>query len=65
MIIYDTVRADEIEDGDQIYYNSDPLENVTRRDTATLVVVKGYSHNTGDTVEYPLAPDQLVELWSV
>jgi hypothetical protein len=65
MIIYDVIRADEVENGDQVYVNLDPLENVGVDNSGSLVVIKGYSHNTGDVETYCLVPDAPVELWMV
>jgi hypothetical protein len=65
MIIYDYISADQVQDGDQVYVNSDALEDVIRQDVGELVVISGYSHNTGDVESYYLKPDDIVELWSV
>lgn len=68
MNITDTIHADQIEDGDQIIVLGDYLEDVEVSedpDDLSIVIVAGYSHNTGDTEVYQLAYDADVHLWSV
>lgn len=64
----DFILADEIEDGDQISINGDLLENVRVSgdpDDINIVIVTGWSHNSGDTATYHLNYDDDVELWSL
>lgn len=67
MIMYDTIVADQIEYGDQVMVEGDPLGDVRTHphDDPTKMVVRGYSYNSGDMVEYALNRDDTVELWSV
>jgi hypothetical protein len=66
MTIYDTIEAGTIEDGDQILWQDDVLENVvvTNLDR-DYITVTGYSHNTGDKETYEIPVDSLVDLWMV
>lgn len=64
----DTITADEIEDGDQIIVKGDLLENVRVNgdpDDVSVVIVTGYSHESGDIATYTLNYDDDVELWSL
>jgi len=70
MNIYDTITADQIEDGDQIAVSNsegvpDYLENVRVEDLGAVIMVSGDSDNTGDRVTYMLSPDAYVDLWAV
>lgn len=63
MEIYDIVSADAIEENDCIMVDFDPVEvkTVTIEDDA--VYVHGYSHMSGDMVDYFLPYDKEVGLW--
>jgi hypothetical protein len=66
-ILY-TIDADQIEDGDQILIDGDPLENVTVSDDPMddfAVVIKGFSNDTGDVETYTVPFDYPVEVWAV
>lgn len=65
MDVYDFVSADTIESGDQILYQNDPVEVSSVIDSGEAIVVKGYSHLTGDSVTYILNSDTEVGLWTV
>lgn len=66
MTIYDTVEAGTIEDGDQILWQDDVLDNVVVENLdRDYVVVSGYSHNTGDRERYEIPVDSPVDLWMV
>lgn len=65
MNIYDSITADQIEDGDQILVYNDYLENVRVEDLGAVICVKGDSDVTGDSVTYFLSPDAYVDLWAV
>lgn len=64
--VYDHVDADTVTAGDQILVNDvDYVEvNYVVNETDT-VMVRGYSHVTGDSVTYFLPFDQEVGLWMV
>ncbi len=67
MDIYDYVQAHtlgEVE-SEQIVVNDDYLEVSSVIQERSTVVVKGYSHNTGDTATYVLNYDQEVGLWAL
>lgn len=67
MEIYDTIRAHQIEYGDQVVVNGDHLMDAQYRDTddPQVGIIRGYSVSEGDMVEYPVAFDQTVDLWAV
>jgi len=68
MNIIDNISADTIEVGDQILVEGDPIE-VTKVDTnrpdPDEVLVIGYSHESGDRVEYPLYADDYFDVWAI
>ena len=68
MNIYDTIAADAIEVRDQIIVDGDPIEvtfvSESENDDSEIIV-KGFSHETGDYVEYDLPFDYTVDLWAV
>lgn len=64
VIVYDVVTADTIEVDDQIIHQLDPIEVSDVIDSGEAIMVKGYSHLTGDSVCYILTPDTEVELWT-
>jgi acyl-CoA hydrolase len=66
MNVYDTIAAYQVEAGDQILVNGvDPVEVKTMVESGEAIMVKGYSHSTGDTVVYLLDPDTEVSLWAL
>lgn len=68
IIVHDTIDADQIEDGDQIIIDGEPIEGVTVHDDPSdpdAVIVKGFSWETGDAVEHTLPYDYSVDVWSV
>ncbi len=70
MEIYDYTTLDCVEEGDQIAYTNDEgaddLIEVTKViDSGESILIKGYSHTTGDNETYILSPDTKVGLWSV
>jgi hypothetical protein len=65
--IYDTITADQdITEGDQVFIFDahDPLEVTESFDEGDTIMVRGYSHKTGDTATYFLRPDTEVGLWT-
>lgn len=67
MNIIDTISADSIEVGDQIIVEGDPIEVTYVGETEDIdeVVVKGYSHDTGDREVYSLFADDYYDIWAV
>lgn len=67
MIIVDTISADTIEVGDQVIIENDPVEVTDVRSTADVdeIVVVGFSHQSGDNVEYSLFADDYFDLWGI
>lgn len=67
--VFDTIQADQIEVGDQILVDGDPIEvtfvGPDPFNTLEGVRVSGYSHEFGDTVVYDLYFSDSVDLWSV
>lgn len=66
MEIIDYVGAWSVQVNDQILIQGDPVEvkQVIETDDPDEIVVKGYSHDTGDSVEYALFADDMFEVWS-
>lgn len=68
MDVIDNISADTIEAGDQIIVDGDPIE-VTHvdndREDIDEILVRGFSHDSGDTVEYPLYADDYYDVWTV
>ena len=64
MEIIDYVAAATIEEGDQILFENDPIEVQSKVDSVTAIMVKGYSHMSGDNVVYILDPDVEVGIWT-
>lgn len=62
-----SVSADQIEVGDQIIIEDDLIEvkSVSDTDDIDEVVVKGYSHITGDTETYSLYADDTYDVWGL
>lgn len=67
MNIIDNISADTIEVGDQILIDGDPIEvkSVSEGEDIDEVIVKGYSHETGDTETYSLYADDYFDVWAV
>lgn len=69
IIILDTIDADQIEVGDQILVDLDPVEVTWVGDDpeapAEGIRVKGYSHESGDEVVYDLYFADRVDVWSL
>lgn len=67
MNIIDSISADTIEVGDQILIDGDPIEvkAVMEGDDIDEVIVKGYSHESGDTETYSLYADDYFDVWAV
>ena len=67
MNIYDTIIADQIENGDQIIVDGTPYENVRLLDSDDIdeVRIVGYSEDEGDDVTLSLPFDYSVDLWAV
>lgn len=68
MNIIDTMQAWQISDGDQIVVDNDHIEVKTFREDDSdndAVIVTGYSHDSGDSVEYTLPFDYDVDVWGI
>jgi len=67
MEVYDWVTADTLGDepNEQIVFENDYIEVSRVIDSGDAIMVKGYSHITGDDVTYILTPDTEVGLWAV
>jgi len=69
IIIIDTIDADQIEVGDQILIDGDPIEVDDFHDGTTEddseVVVHGFSHESGDRVTVSLPYNYRVDVWSL
>lgn len=64
--IYDTVEAGTLEDGDQILWQDDILDSlIVENIDRDYVIVRGYSHVTGDHERYEIPVECAVDLWSV
>jgi hypothetical protein len=67
MNIIDNISADTIMVGDQILIDGDPIEVKSLGTSGDYdeVIVRGYSHETGDTAEYSLYADDFFDVWAV
>lgn len=65
MNIYDHVPAHRVEVGDQIAYTNDLIEVTSKVDSTESIMLKGFSHVTGDTVTYIISAYTEVGLWTV
>lgn len=69
MNIIDFVQADQIEVGDQIIIDGDPIEvrwvGEDPEEPLDGIRVRGYSHESGDSVTYDLYFTEEVALWAV
>jgi hypothetical protein len=65
--IIDSIAAYSVEAGDQIVIEGDLVEVTFVGETEDIdeVFVIGYSHESGDRVEYPLFADDMFDVWSV
>lgn len=64
-----TVQAHEIEPGDQIIIDLEPIEVTSVEDDPEAplegIRIKGYSHDTGDTVTYDVYFADEFEVWGI
>lgn len=66
MTIHDYVPAHTLgEPGEQIYYSRDYIEVYEVIDSGDSIMVKGWSHTSGDNVKYIIPAYTEVGLWSV
>lgn len=68
IIVTDTIDADQIEIGDQIIVNAEPIEVDTISDTpddSDGIRVSGFSWEDGDRVTHDLHYSERVDLWAV
>lgn len=67
MNIIDNISADTIEVGDQILVEGDPIEvtHVEESDDLDEIIVKGFSHESGDRETYSLYADDYYDVWSI
>lgn len=65
--IIDTISADTIEVGDQILIEGDPIEVTYVGETEDIdeIIVKGFSHDSGDSETYSLYADDYFDIWAV
>lgn len=65
--IIDQIPAYSIEVGDQILIDGDPIEvtALDSTDDVDEVIVRGYSHDTGDVETYSLFADDIYDVWSI
>lgn len=68
--VHDVIRADQIELEDKILILNeegaeDPIEVYFKMEENGAMLVKGYSHLTGDNEVYILPVDRQVELWTI
>lgn len=63
--IHDYVPASTVEPGDQVAYENDILEVKEVVDSGESILIRGYSHVSGDTVTYIIGADVEVGLWLV
>jgi hypothetical protein len=67
MTVIDSIAAWQIAEGDQVIIESDPVEVAETFDgeDPNQIIVRGYSHESGDRVEYSLYADDKFDLWTV
>lgn len=63
--IYDYVPAHTVEEGDQIAYTNDLIEVTEKVDSGESIMLRGFSHVSGDSVTYIIGADVEVGLWTV
>lgn len=63
--IYDYVAAHTVEETDCIAHDTDLIEVTSKVDETDTVMIRGYSHVSGDTVTYFIPADKEVGLWTV
>lgn len=61
-VIIDTIQADTVAEGDFVVIGSDHIE-VTNVYDNDMITISGYSHDTGDNVEYEMPFDTYLDLW--
>lgn len=67
-----TITADQIEEPteendwkkEQVIIANDPIEVTKVIDSGDAILVRGWSHITGDMVTYIITPDTVIEVWS-
>ena len=61
------VDADQIEVGDQILVDGDPIEvtDLPESDDPDAVVIVGYSHESGDKVRYEVLFSDSFSVWGI
>lgn len=66
-IIVDTISADTIMVGDQIVVDGDRIEVTYVGETEDIdeILVKGWSHDTGDSETYSLYADDYYDVWAL
>lgn len=67
MNIIDNISADTIEVGDQIIIEGDPIEvrDIWPSMDIDEIIVRGYSHISGDSEVYSLYADDYYDVWAV
>lgn len=66
--VFDSVPAHTIEAGDQVMLDGDPVEVKSvewATDDGDAIIIKGYSHETGDSITYTVFADDMYDLWAV
>lgn len=63
--VYDFVAVHTVEVDDQITYSNDLIEVTDKIDSGESILIKGFSHVSGDRVTYIIPSDTEVGLWSV
>ena len=65
--VYDSISADTIEVGDQIIIDNEPIEvrSISETEDPDEIVIRGYSHDTGDVEQFSLYADDYYDLWSI
>lgn len=62
------VDADQVEVGDQIIVDGDPIEVTSIDDDGSdyfYILFRGFSHESGDSVQYRLHFKHSVEIWGI
>jgi hypothetical protein len=61
------VDADEVEIGDQIIIDGEPVEVVSLPPAQSIdeIIIRGYSHSTGDRETYTVKYNQRFEVWGI
>lgn len=58
----DTVRAYQVEPGDLVSIDDDVIEVESALDDGSVIILKGFSHVAGDTVEFEISADNMIDL---